>query len=101
MDKNRPPELEMTLNGEFVSPSVAPVSTRILFWAIVVAAVAGAASLAALALTLALTILPFWKIFSKAGYSGAWSLLMLVPLVNVLAIWIFAFSDWPVRRGQR
>ena len=58
MDKNRPPELEMTLNGEFVSPPVAPVSTRILFWAIVIAAVAGAASLAALALTLALSILP-------------------------------------------
>ena len=54
-----------------------------------------------LLIILALTILPFWKIFSKAGYSGAWSLLMLVPLVNVLAIWIFAFSDWPVRRGQR
>ena len=50
---------------------------------------------------LAITILPFWKIFSKAGYSGAWSLLMLVPLVNVLAIWIFAFSDWPVRRALR
>jgi hypothetical protein len=48
----------MTLNGEFVSPPVAPVSTRILFWAIVIAAVAGAASLAALALTLALSILP-------------------------------------------
>ncbi len=58
MDKNRPPELEMTLNGEFVSPPVAPVSTRILFWAIVVAAVAGAASIAALALTIALSILP-------------------------------------------
>jgi hypothetical protein len=58
MDKNRPPELEMTLDGEFVSPPVAPVSTRILFWAIVIAAVAGAASLAAVALTLALSILP-------------------------------------------
>jgi hypothetical protein len=48
----------MTLNGEFVSPPTAPISTRILFWAIVVAVVAGAASLAALALTVALTILP-------------------------------------------
>ena len=58
MDKNRPPELEMTLDGEFVSPPVPPVSTRILFWAVVVAVVAGAASLAAIALTLALSILP-------------------------------------------
>jgi hypothetical protein len=58
MDKNRPPELEMTLDGEFVSPPAPPISTRILFWAVVVAVIAGAASLAALALTLALSILP-------------------------------------------
>jgi hypothetical protein len=58
MDKNRPPELEMTLDGEFVSPPAPPVSTRILFWAVLVAVIAGALSLAALALTLALSILP-------------------------------------------
>jgi hypothetical protein len=58
MDKNRPPELEMTLDGEFVSPPAPPVSTRILFWAVVIAVIAGASSLAAIALTLALSILP-------------------------------------------
>jgi uncharacterized membrane protein YhaH (DUF805 family) len=43
----------------------------------------------------------YWKIFSKAGYSGALSLLMLVPLVNlVLFIW-FAFADWPALKGQQ
>jgi apolipoprotein N-acyltransferase len=39
-----------------------------------------------------------WLIVSKAGYNGALSLLALVPLVNLVAIIIFAFSDWPVRR---
>jgi hypothetical protein len=31
----------------------------------------------------AVIILPFWFIFSKAGYSKWLSLLMVVPLVNV------------------
>jgi len=31
----------------------------------------------------ALLIIPFWQLFSKAGYSGWWSFLMIVPVVNV------------------
>lgn len=42
-------------------------------------------------------VLIFWQIFAKAGYSGAWSLLMLVPLANVVALCILAFSRWPVQ----
>ena len=48
----------MTLNGDFVSPPRPPVSTRILMWAVVVAVLAGALSVAALALWFALLILP-------------------------------------------
>ena len=48
----------MTLEGEFVSPPVAPISSRILMWAFVIAVIAGALSLAAFALWLALLILP-------------------------------------------
>jgi hypothetical protein len=48
----------MNIQGEFISPPRAPVSTRILFWAVVVAAVAGALSLAAFALWVAFMILP-------------------------------------------
>jgi hypothetical protein len=58
MNQRRPPELDMTINGEFVSPPKAPISSRILLWAIVVAVLAGALSLAAFALWLALLILP-------------------------------------------
>jgi hypothetical protein len=58
MNQRHPPELEMTVNGEFVSPPRVPISSRILVWAIVVAIVAGALSLAALALWVALLILP-------------------------------------------
>ena len=48
----------MTIKGEFVSPPKAPISSRILMWAIVVAILAGAFSLAAFALWVALIILP-------------------------------------------
>jgi hypothetical protein len=58
MNQRRPPELDMTLEGEFVSPPTAPVSSRILAWAIVIAVMAGALSLAAFALWIALLILP-------------------------------------------
>jgi hypothetical protein len=58
MNQRRPPELDMTLEGEFVSPPTAPVSSRILAWAVVIAIMAGALSLAAFALWIALLILP-------------------------------------------
>ena len=42
-------------------------------------------------------ILPYWKIFSKAGFSGWMSLLMLVPLLNLVVLYIVAFSQWNVQ----
>jgi hypothetical protein len=40
-------------------------------------------------------IVPFWQLFSKAGYSGWWSLLMIIPVVNLIALYVLAFSSWP------
>jgi len=45
-----------------------------------------------------LAILPFWFIFSKAGYSKWLSLLMVVPMVNILMLYFLAFSTWPSQR---
>lgn len=45
---------------------------------------------------LVLSIVVNWKIAQKAGYQGALSLLMLIPLVNFVILLIFAFSEWPV-----
>lgn len=42
-------------------------------------------------------VIPYWRIFSKAGFSGALSLLMLVPLVNLVILYYVAFSRWNVR----
>ena len=41
-----------------------------------------------------------WQIARKAGYKPAYSLLMLIPLVNFIIILIFAFSRWPVEEER-
>jgi hypothetical protein len=47
---------------------------------------------------LAVVVFAWAKIFTKAGYSPALCLLMLVPLVSLITFFWFAFSDWPARR---
>jgi hypothetical protein len=47
---------------------------------------------------LVLFIIAYVKILTKAGYSGWWVLIGLVPLVGVVMFLVFAFSQWPVRR---
>ena len=37
----------------------------------------------------------WWKIFSKAGYSGALALLWIVPIANIILFIWFAFAKWP------
>ena len=38
----------------------------------------------------------YWRIFEKAGFSGALSLLNLVPGVgSLICLIILAFSEWP------
>jgi len=54
-----------------------------------------------IAVAVVLVILPFWKIFSKAGFSGALSLLLFFPLVNIIMLFVLAFSEWPVERELR
>lgn len=40
---------------------------------------------------LLVVVVPFWQIFKKAGYSPLFSLLMLIPLVNLFMLYILAF----------
>ena len=49
---------------------------------------------------LALAVIPYWKIWSRTGHSGAWALLMLVPLANLISLWVLAFKDWPALRDR-
>jgi ATP/ADP translocase len=40
-------------------------------------------------------LVPLQQIVRRAGYSAWWCALIIVPLVNVIALWVFAFRRWP------
>lgn len=43
-----------------------------------------------------LMVWPYVRIIQKAGYSG-WNILwMLVPIANIIMLFVFAFSRWPI-----
>jgi hypothetical protein len=44
----------------------------------------------------------FGRIVNRAGYSRWWLLAMIVPLLNLIMLWVFAFAAWPVaaRHGR-
>ncbi len=46
------------------------------------------------------SIVAWVKILNKAGYSGWWILIGLVPFVNFIMFLVFAFSTWPSQRQQ-
>ncbi|MFO7324334.1 MAG: hypothetical protein DIU62_001335 [Pseudomonadota bacterium] len=60
----------------------------------------GAAAWIFLLICLVVYLVPVWRIVSKAGFNGAFSLLSLVPIVNIVMLWVFAFIDWPVERDR-
>jgi uncharacterized membrane protein YhaH (DUF805 family) len=49
----------------------------------------------AIAISIAIFLPPSARIVRRAGYSGWWALLMIVPGVNVIALWALAFIRWP------
>ena len=38
------------------------------------------------------------RIVHKAGFSRWWCVVALVPIANIVMLWIFAVSDWPSLR---
>ena len=48
---------------------------------------------------IALFVIMLWlsaRILSKAGYSGWWSLTLVIPIVGLVMLWVFAFANWPI-----
>jgi hypothetical protein len=63
-----------------------------VFWAVIMVFVLA---------ILAFQIWLFWRIFSKAGYSGAMSLLILIPGIGALIVLcILAFGNWPALKDR-
>jgi len=47
-----------------------------------------------------LTVIALWKICSKAGFNGALSLLMLLPIANIVLLLYIAFAEWPALKNK-
>jgi hypothetical protein len=43
----------------------------------------------------AIAVIPFFQIFRRTGRSGWWALLMFIPIVNIVVLWVLAFTRWP------
>lgn len=48
---------------------------------------------------IAIPILVFGPIAKKAGFSRWWALLLIVPVVNLIMVWVFAFIKWPTEKS--
>ena len=45
---------------------------------------------------LAIFAYPVSRIIRRTGASGWWALLACIPLVNIVALWVFAFAPWKI-----
>jgi uncharacterized membrane protein YhaH (DUF805 family) len=46
-------------------------------------------------------VVAYVQIIRRAGYSGWWALVIFVPLLNVVMLFVFAYSEWPIQRELR
>jgi hypothetical protein len=49
----------------------------------------------------AVVLYPVGRILSRIGFSPLWSVLVFVPIVNLAALWVVAFIDWPEQKDRR
>jgi hypothetical protein len=52
-----------------------------------------------IAVLIVIPVLIFGPVVRKAGFSRWWSLLLAVPLINLIMIWVFAFMEWPAEKN--
>ncbi len=48
---------------------------------------------------IAVVIYPAGRILNRIGFSPLWSIVIFIPLVNLIALWILAFTEWPSQRA--
>jgi hypothetical protein len=48
-----------------------------------------------------LIVWPAWRICSRAGFPGALGLLIMVPLLNLVLLYVLAFGEWSALRNQK
>ncbi len=58
----------------------------------------GLPSLLMMVVYMAIVVVPFYQIWKRTGHNGWIALLMLVPLVNIVMLYVIAFKQWPIEQ---
>jgi len=43
----------------------------------------------------AVVVYPVGRILNRIGFSPLWAIVVFIPLLNLIALWILAFTEWP------
>lgn len=60
----------------------------------------GVLEIVILLISAALFVWPAWRICRRAGFPGSLGLLAMVPVANLVLLYILAFAPWPALEGK-
>lgn len=83
------------------APDAAPTSPVLLDWLFTQTAIPEWLFLLIVGIILAARIGFAGYVLARAGFSPLWSLVLLVPLADIPAIWLFAYARWPRYKAAR
>lgn len=46
-------------------------------------------------------IVPAWRICQRTGYPGWLGILIVIPVVNLVLLYLLAFGEWPNERERK
>ncbi len=52
--------------------------------------------LGALILSIIILAVPVARILHRIGFSMVWTILVFIPLINLVFLWVLAYVEWPV-----
>jgi predicted PurR-regulated permease PerM len=58
------------------------------------------AHLLVFAVMVTIVLYPLGRILRRIGVSPFWSVLVFIPLVNLIGLWVLAFASWPARKSE-
>jgi uncharacterized membrane protein YhaH (DUF805 family) len=47
-----------------------------------------------------LVAFPVFRILRRLGLSGWWTILAVIPWINLVLLWVVAFVRWPIETAQ-
>ncbi|AJP57053.1 hypothetical protein UC34_08665 [Pandoraea vervacti] len=59
---------------------------------------ANTSSFLALLVSIVLVGVPVWRILTRLGYSPWLTVLVFIPIVNIISLWLLSYANWPSQR---